>query len=119
MAYKKFEENLSWQKANEAVVEIYRAFQNSKETWFRDELLRSSTESATQIAKGHELPISTYIECLQNARDGFTHCRSVLYTVQSLKILKDSEVQHLQDKLADASKLSYGLLKKLKEKSAA
>jgi four helix bundle protein len=119
MAYKKFEENLSWQKANEAVVEIYRAFQNSKETWFRDELLRSAAESATQIAKGHELPTAAYIECLQNARNGFTHCRSVLYSVQTLKILKDSEVQHLLDKLSDASKLSYGLLKKLKEKTAA
>jgi len=119
MAYKSFEENLSWQKANEAVVEIYRAFQNSKETWFRDELLRSATDSTTQIAKGHELPTAAYIECLQNARDGFLHCRSVLFTVQTLKILKESEVQQLQDKLVDASKLSYGLMKKLKEKSVA
>jgi len=119
MAYKKFEENLSWQKANEAVVEIYRAFQNSKETWFRDELLRSAAESATQIAKGHELSTAAYIECLQNARNGFTHCSSILYSVQTLKILKESEVQQLQEKLSDASRLSYGLLKKLKEKSAA
>lgn len=119
MAYKTFEENLSWQKASDAVVEIYRAFQNSKETWFRDELLGSATASAAMIAKGQEMPIAEYIDCLQQARDGFTRCRSVLYAVQALKILKDSEVQLLQERLTDASKLSYGLMKKLKEKTAA
>ncbi len=119
MAYKSFEENLSWQKANDLTIEIYKSFQNSKDYWFREQLLILASNAASTIAKGQDLPISEFIECLQEARDNFTKCRSMLSAVERLKIIKDSEILMLKEKLVDASKLSFGLLRKLKEKKAA
>lgn len=119
MAYKSFEENLSWQKANDLVIEIYRSFENSQDSWFREQLLLSANSAASRIAQGHDMPIAEFIECLQEARDQFTKCRAMLSAVERLKIIKDADVLLLQEKLIDASKLSFGLLRKLKERKAA
>jgi four helix bundle protein len=119
MAYKSFEENISWQKSNDLVVELFRVLQSSKENWIKDELLGTALAASSQIAKGHEMQSSGYIQCLENAREGYVKCRSMIAVALSLRILRDAEAQLLQEKATDASKLAYGLLKKLKEKSAA
>jgi len=118
MAYKSFEENLSWKKAQELTVAIFGVFQNCAETWFKEELLSSAMFAAGHIAKGHEAQSEEHIRCLTLAKDNLTKCRSMLLMATKLKLCEESEAQLLQEKVVDASKLTYGLIKHLKEKAA-
>jgi four helix bundle protein len=118
MAYKSFEENLSWKKAQELTVAIFGVFQNCSETWFKDELLGSALHAAGHIAKGHDGKADENIRCLTLAKDSLTKCRSMLLMATKLKLCKESEAQLLQEKVTDASKLLYGFMKHLKEKTA-
>lgn len=118
MAYRSFEENLSWKKAQELTVALFGVFQNCSEIWFKEELLGSALNAAGHIAKGHDGKADENIRCLTLAKDSLTKCRSMLLMAAKLKLCKESEAQLLQEKVVDASKLTYGLIKHLKEKAA-
>jgi four helix bundle protein len=119
MAYKSFEENLSWQKVQDLTLSIHNVFKNCNENWFRDELMESVVNAASHIAKGHERNNNEdNVKYLSLARESLVKCKSHVFIASRLKFCKEQEANQLQDKITDASKLIYGLMKHIKDKAA-
>ena len=117
MAYKTFEETLSWQKVQDFVMAMYPIFKNCSEEWLVDELMDAGLTAATQIAKGHEMNDNeNYIECLVNAKSQLAKCRSMLAIAQKLKFCSEADILLLNEKNSDAAKVIQGLIKYLKAK---
>jgi four helix bundle protein len=117
MAYKTFEENLSWQKSQDLIINLFTVFKNCEENWVKDDLLTKALDSANFIAKGHENnDPEEYVKCLNLAKDKLTQCRSMLSIAEKLKLCNANQTELLQVKINDASRLIFGLSKKIKER---
>jgi four helix bundle protein len=119
MAYKSFEENLSWQKVQDLAMSIYNVFKNCDQNWFRDELMESIVQAASHIAKGHERNNNEEnVKFLSLAKESLIKCKSHVFIATKLKFCKEQDANLLLDKITDASKLIYGLIKHIKDKTA-
>lgn len=54
MKIERFEDIISWQKALELTVEIYKIFELSKDFSFKDQMQRASVSIMNNIAEGFE-----------------------------------------------------------------
>lgn len=54
MNIEKFEDIISWQKAKELTLLIYKIFSNNKDYSFRDQIQRASVSINNNIAEGFE-----------------------------------------------------------------
>ena len=50
---KNFEETLPWQKTQEFANEAYAVLENSKEQWFKEEILETAFLAGSNVARGH------------------------------------------------------------------
>ncbi len=120
MAYKSFFETLPWQKTEELVIATQKALQNSEQQWFKEQLLEVSCKAAMQIAEGYErYNDAELIKYLGYAKDNLVKCRAMIAMAAQLEVLDLSEINVLEKKAVDASKVIYGLVKYLKNKTKA
>jgi len=110
----KFEDLVSWQKALELTVEIYRTFEQSKDFGFKDQVQRASVSIMNNIAEGFERKSNKeLLQFFYIAKGSAAEVRSML--ILSLKLKKINQEQY--DKLilltTDISKLLSGFIKSI------
>ncbi len=54
MGFKKFEDIIAWQKAQDLAVEIYKEFGTIRDFGFRDQICRAAVSISSNIAEGFD-----------------------------------------------------------------
>jgi four helix bundle protein len=114
MKIEKFEELISWQKAINVTVLIYRIFKNNKDYGFRDQIQRAAVSISNNIAEGFERHSRKELkQHLYIAKGSCGESRSMLYIAKELKYISNEEFNILYDSLTEISRLLAGFIKKL------
>ena len=116
--FNSFEEILSWQKARELNVNIYKITNSSllfsKDFGLRDQIRRASVSISSNIAEGFERQTTKeFIRFLYIAKASAGEIRSQLYLAYDLDYIKVEEFEKLKLQVNEVSKLISGLLKYL------
>ncbi len=116
--FNSFEEIISWQKARELNVIIYRVTNSndlfSKDFGLRDQIRRASISISSNIAEGFERQTTKeFIRFLYIAKASAGEVRSQLYLAFDINYISKSEFKELKLKINEVSKLISGLLKYL------
>ena len=116
--FSSFEEIISWQKARELNVIIYKVTNSnalfSKDFGLRDQIRRASVSISSNIAEGFERQTTKeFIRFLYIAKASAGEVRSQLYLAFDIKYISAKEFKDLKLKINEVSKLISGLLKYL------
>lgn len=116
--FNSFEEIVSWKKARELNLDIYKLTNSSslfsKDFGLRDQIRRASVSISSNIAEGFERQTTKeFIRFLYIAKASAGEVRSQLYLASDLNYLSKEEFEKLKLKVSDVSKLISGLLKYL------
>ena len=117
--FNSFEEIISWQKARELNVVIYKITNSnplfSKDFGLRDQIRRASVSITSNIAEGFERQTTKeFIKFLYIAKASAGECRSQLYLAFDLKYIDDDDFNKLKLNVNNISKMISGLIKYLK-----
>jgi four helix bundle protein len=116
--FSSFEEILSWQKARELNVIIYKITNSNdlfnKDFGLKDQIRRASVSISSNIAEGFERQTTKeFIRFLYIAKASAGEVRSQLYLAFDIKYINKNEFEELKLKTNEVSKLIGGLLKYL------
>ncbi|WP_299014771.1 four helix bundle protein [uncultured Polaribacter sp.] len=116
--FNSFEEIISWQKARELNVEIYKVTNSNdlfaKDFGLRDQIRRASVSISSNIAEGFERQTTKeFIRFLYIAKASAGEVRSQLYLAFDINYISENEFNNLRLKINEVSKLISGLLKHL------
>src|SRR5690554_2057440 len=113
----KFEEIISWQKAKELTIEVYKIFLDNKDYGFKDQIQRASVSVMNNIAEGFERQTNKeFIRFLYIAKGSSGEVRSMLYLAKEFNYISDEQFEKLYNLSLDATRLISGFIKKLNEK---
>ena len=112
--FNSFEEILSWQKARELNVNIYKITNSSllfsKDFGLRDQIRRASVSISSNIAEGFERQTTKeFIRFLYIVKASAGEIRSQLYLAYDLDYIKVEEFEKLKLQVNEVSKLLSGL----------
>jgi four helix bundle protein len=114
MKIEKFENIISWQKAEILTIEIYKEFKNCKDFGFRDQIQRASVSIMNNIAEGFERKGDKEFKYfLFIAKGSCGEVKSMLYLTNKLGYLNKEKNIELQNLSIEISKLLSGLIKAL------
>ena len=116
--FSSFEEILSWQKARELNVIIYKVTNSNdlfnKDFGLKDQIIRASVSISSNIAEGFERQTTKeFIRFLYIAKASAGEVRSQLYLAVDLNYISKDKFEELKLKVNEVSKLISGLLKYL------
>lgn len=114
MKVSRFEDLIAWQKAKVLCVEVYRAFEHSKDFGFKDQIQRASVSVMNNIAEGFERKSNkefTYF--LYVAKGSCGEVRSMLILAGELNNLSEELVGKLKKQAEEVSMIISGLIKSL------
>ena len=114
MRAERFEDMLSWQKAKELTLLIYKLFKNSKDFGFRDQIQRASVSIMNNIAEGFERKSNNEFRYfLFVAKGSCGELRSMLYLAKDLNKMEEDDFNKIFSLSMEISKLLSGFIKKL------
>jgi four helix bundle protein len=114
MAFEKFEDIYSWQKAGGLSVEVYRVFNNCRDFAFKDQIQRAVVSIMNNIAEGFERQTNKeFTNFLYIARGSAGEVRSMLYLAFKLGYISQTDFNKLLGDAEEISRLIYGLIKTL------
>lgn len=112
---KRFEDLLVWQKAQDVYVELKTLFGNSKDFFFRDQILRARLSISNNIAEGFERKLNKeFIYFLFVAKGSCGEVRSMPYLAERTGHRKE-ELQNIKIQTEEVSRMLSGLIKSVKE----
>ena len=98
MKINRFEEILSWQKAKELSIIIYRCFSDCKDYSFKDQIQRASISIMNNIAEGFERKSNKeFKQFLFIAKGSAGEVRSMLLISSDLNFISQSKQKELID----------------------
>lgn len=114
MKIEKFEDIIAWQKAEELTLLIYKAFKNSKDYSFRDQIQRASVSVMNNIAEGFERKGNKeFKHFLFIAKGSCGEVRSMLYLALNLEYINKEHYEKYYNLSVEISKILSGLIKTL------
>lgn len=114
MKINKFEEMISWQKSQDLTLCVYKAFRDSKDFGFRDQIQRASVSICNNIAEGFERSGNKeFKHFLFISKGSCGEVRSMLYLALQLKYIDEKTYNELNNLSIDISKLLSGFIKTL------
>jgi len=117
MSIKTFEELRVWQEALELNIGIYREFNESKEFWLKDQILRSSLSIHSNIAEGFDRSTNKeFIYFLTVARGSCSELRSQLLLAKRLLLSPDPRISILVESSCRISAMLNKFIKIRREK---
>lgn len=115
MGFNRFEEILVWQKAKDLSVSLYRAFEESRDFGFRDQIQRASVSIMNNIAEGFERQTNReFRQFLYVAKGSCAEVRSMLYLATALTYLKETESEDIMNNAIEISKMLTGLINSIR-----
>lgn len=114
MKIEKFEEIISWQKAKELNIKIYKIFLDCKDFSFKNQIERASISIMNNIAEGFERRTNKeLINFLYIAKGSCGELRSMLYVATELDYISKKDFDFTYNISIEISKLISGLIKTL------
>lgn len=111
-------ENLKvWTRAKEFFKEIYFAFSDAKDYYFKNQICRASLSIVNNIAEGYERQTpKEFRQFLFIAKGSCGEVRSMLILAQELDLIPVSKAKLLIEKACEISKMIFGLIKSIDKK---
>jgi four helix bundle protein len=110
----KFEDIISWQKAKELTIDLYKIFDNIKYFNFRNQILRASVSIMNNIAEGFERQTNNeFRQFLYIAKGSAGELRNMLHLAHELNYIRKEQYELLHEQAITISKLISGLIKTL------
>ena len=110
----KFEDILSWQKANKLALNTYSIFNLNKDYWFRDQIQRCCVSISNNIAEGFERKSNNeFKRFLYIAKWSCWEFRSMLYLAKDLEYLNNKQFSTFYNEAIEISKLLWWLIKSI------
>lgn len=114
MKIEKFEDIIAWQRAQELSVLIYKAFMNSRDFGFRDQMQRASVSIMNNIAEGFERGTDKEFRYfLFIAKGSCAEVRSMLYLALNIKYINKEQHENYYGLTVEISRLLSGFIKTL------
>lgn len=117
MTVKRFEDLVAWQKAQDIAVDIYAAFEPSRDFGFKDQICRAAVSISNNIAEGFDRNSNAdFSRFLFFSISSCSEVRSMLYLALRLKYISEIQKSDLVQKSEEVSKIIRGLIKSIKPK---
>lgn len=114
MAIQTFKDLLVWQKARDFSVDVYRAFRETRDFSFKDQIQRASISISNNIAEGYaKRSDKAFRNYLFIAKGSAAEVESMLSVAFKLGYIDSEEQTELTDKVHEIYKLINGFIKKL------
>ncbi|HBF87369.1 MAG TPA: four helix bundle protein [Bacteroidales bacterium] len=114
MRIERFEDILSWQKAKELTLEVYKTFEKSNDFGFKSQIERASVSIMNNIAEGFERKSNKeFKQFLFIAKGSCGEVRSMLHLAMDLNKIDKQKFDELYNLSLEISKLLSGLIKTL------
>jgi len=115
MKINKFEDILSWQKSKILTIDIYKAFTETKDFGFKNQIERASVSIMNNIAEGFERKSNKeFVYFLFVAKGSCREVRSMLYLAKELNKISEKQFNEFYKLSVEISKLISGLIKSIK-----
>ena len=110
----KFEDIVSWQKAHELTIEIYKSFKKCNDYSFRDQIQRASISIMNNIAEGFDRSGDKQLKnFLYIAKGSCAEVRSMLSVAPELGYITELNKISLESTTISITKLLNGFIGKL------
>jgi four helix bundle protein len=117
MKINRFEDIVSWQKAQDLAVDIYGIFASSKDYGFKDQITRASVSISNNIAEGFDRNSDNdFVRFLNYARTSCNEVKSMSYLAFRLGYINEEQRDDFLTKTEDISRLIWGLINYLTKK---
>src|SRR3989338_925214 len=114
MKIEKFEDIISWKKAGELTISIYKEFKNCRDFSFIDQIQRAAISIMNNIAEGFERRTNKeFVNFLFIAKGSCGEVRSMLYLATELEYLSKEKFTNFCNLSLEISRLISGLIKTL------
>ncbi len=114
MPIKRFEDIIAWQKAKTLTLMVYRAFAQSQEWSFKDQIQRAALSVMNNIAEGYERRTNKdFKNFLYIAKGSCGEVRSMIYVAKDLQIITPSTCEEIHSLSTEISRLLSDFIKKL------
>jgi four helix bundle protein len=114
MKIEKFEDLISWQKAEKLTVEIYKQFKNCKDYSFKNQIERASVSIMNNIAEGFERNTNKeMINFMYIAKGSSGEVRSMLNLALKFNYISKDEFKIDYNLSIEISRLLSGFIKTL------
>lgn len=114
MVIEKFEDIISWQKANKLTLNIYKQFRNCKDFSFKDQIQRACISIMNNIAEGFERRTNKELKSfLFIAKGSCGEVRSMLNLALNLNYISNENFEEDYALSVEISKLLSGFIKTL------
>ena len=114
MRFRRFEDIVAWQKAQDLAVEIYDNFGNSKDYGFKDQITRASVSISNNIAEGFERGSDAeFLRFLRYSRTSSNEVKSMVYLAERLRYIDLEKKEFLILMIDEIGRIIYGLMKSL------
>jgi len=114
MRIDRFEDIVTWQKAKELTVGVYRLFSESKDFGFRDQIQRASVSVMNNIAEGFERNTDKEFKYfLFVAKGSCGEVRSMLILAKELHKADPATLEELYTLSEEISRMLSAFIKKL------
>ena len=114
MTFKKFEDILAWQKAQDIAKQLFVSLKLSKEFGFKDQITRSAISVSNNIAEGFERSSDAdFKRFLFIAKGSCAETKSMLYLAESLLLLDGEACVQLRNQCDEVSRMLVSLIKSL------
>ncbi len=114
--YQQFEDLRVWQSAQELYKLTSKLFNDSKQFFFRDQILRAALSVSNNIAEGFERKSNKeWIYFLYVAKGSCGEVRSMLYLAEDQNMINKIEKEEVQQMAMNVSKMLGSLINASKE----
>ncbi len=118
MAIQKFEDIIAWQKAQDFAVDIYAAFETSKDHGFKNQICRAAVSISNNIAEGFDRSSDAdFARFLFISIASCSEVKSMLHLAEKLNYLQQENKLILLNQADEISKIIRGLIKSLNIKT--
>jgi four helix bundle protein len=112
MAYQSFEDLDVWKRACRLAVEVIRAFSDSKEYVFKDQMTRAAVSIPSNIAEGYERDSRLdVIRFFRIAKGSAAELRTQCYLAMKLELLPHDRCQTFIQECKEISAMLQGLIR--------
>jgi four helix bundle protein len=113
----KFEDLIAWQKAQDLAVEIYTAFEQTRDFAFRNQIQSAAVSVSNNIAEGFDSRSKReFMRFLGIARNSSNEVKSMFYLAERLKHIEVSKKNDLLFFCEEVTRIIVGLTKSIRDK---
>jgi four helix bundle protein len=114
MKVEKFEDIMTWQRAKNLTIDIYKLFENQEDFSFKSQIQRASVSIMNNIAEGFERKSNKeFKQFLFVAKGSAGEVRSMLHLAFDLKYIKVEQYNKLCNEVIIISKMLSNFIKTL------